>query len=111
MCWTLGLKYQCMPALKSIQLRGLPWQSKIRTSPSSAGVGGSIPNWGVNIPPVLGPKNKNIKQKQYYSKVLDELRVNPRSMMKGLKGVKIEHRPCLCKAESEGFLMYCLCLL
>ena len=45
----------------------------VKTSPSNAGDGGSIPGWGSKIPHALWPKKKkkktqNIKQKQYCNK-------------------------------------------
>ena len=39
--------------------------SVVKTSPSSAGGAGSIPGQGAKIPHAAGPKNQNIKQKQY----------------------------------------------
>ena len=40
----------------------------VKTSPSNAGAAGSIPGRGAKIPHALGPKNQNIKQKQYGNK-------------------------------------------
>ena len=40
----------------------------VQTSPPNAGGAGSIPGWGAKIPHALGPKNQNIKQKQYCNK-------------------------------------------
>ena len=37
----------------------------VKTSPSSAGGACSIPGGGAKIPHASGPKNQNIKQKQY----------------------------------------------
>ena len=37
----------------------------VKTSPSNAGCVGLIPTWGAKIPHASGPKNQNIKQKQY----------------------------------------------
>ena len=44
------------------------------TSPSNAGGVGSIPSRGAKIPHALGPKNQNIKQKQYYNKFSKRLK-------------------------------------
>ena len=40
----------------------------VKTSPSNAEGVGSIPGQGARIPHALGPKNGNIKQKQYCNK-------------------------------------------
>ena len=40
----------------------------VKTSPSNAGDVGSIPGQGAKIPHASGPKNQNIKQKQYCNK-------------------------------------------
>ena len=40
----------------------------VKTSPSNAGVVGSIPGWGAKIPHASWPKNQNIKRKQYGNK-------------------------------------------
>ena len=41
----------------------------IKPSPSNAGGAGLIPGWGARIPHPSGPKNQNIKQKQYCNKL------------------------------------------
>ena len=38
----------------------------VKTSPSNAGVAGSIPGQGAKIPHALRPKNQNIKKKKQY---------------------------------------------
>ena len=43
----------------------LPGGPVVKTSPSNAGSTGSIPGQGAKIPHASGPKNQNIKQKQY----------------------------------------------
>ena len=40
----------------------------VKTSPSNAGGVGLIPGQGAKIPHASGPKNQNIKQKQYCNK-------------------------------------------
>ena len=40
----------------------------VKTLPSDAEGVGLIPGWGAEIPHALGPKNQNIKQKQYCNK-------------------------------------------
>ena len=40
----------------------------VKTSPSNAGGVGSIPSRGGKIPRASGPKNQNMKQKQYCNK-------------------------------------------
>ena len=47
----------------------------VKTSLSSAGVAGSIPGWGAKISHALGPKNQNIKQKQYCNKFNKDLKM------------------------------------
>ena len=47
---------------------GLPGSPVVKTLPSNAGGVGLIPGWGAKIPHALGPKNRNIKQKQYCNK-------------------------------------------
>ena len=41
----------------------------VKTSPSNAGGTGSIPGWEAKIPQASAPKNQNIRQKQYCSKL------------------------------------------
>ena len=49
------------------------------TSPSSTGGVGLIPGWEAKIPHASGPKNQNVKQKQYGNKF------NKRSTLKKKK--------------------------
>ena len=49
----------------------------VGTSLSNAGGVGSIPDGGAKIPHALGPKNQNIKQKQYCSKVNKDFKNTP----------------------------------
>ena len=46
-------------------LRGLPWWSSVKPSPSNAGGLGSVPGQGGKISHAWCPKNQNMKQKQY----------------------------------------------
>ena len=49
----------------------------VKTSPSNAGGAGSIPCGGAKIPHALGPKNQNIKQKQYCKKFNKDFKNGP----------------------------------
>ena len=53
---------------KKISTGYFPGGPVVRTLPSNAGDGGSIPGWGAKIPHVPWPKNQNIKQKEYCNK-------------------------------------------
>ena len=55
----------------------LPGGLVVGTSLSNAGGVGSIPDLGAKIPHALGPKNQNIKQKQYCSKVNKDFKTTP----------------------------------
>ena len=57
------------------EAQGLPGSSVIKTSPSNVGGAGSIPGWGAKISHALGPKNQNIKQKQYCNKFNKDLKM------------------------------------
>ena len=46
----------------------VPGGPVVKTSPSKAGVVGSVPGWGAKIPHASWPENQNIKQKQYRDK-------------------------------------------
>ena len=48
--------------------RDFPGSPVVKTSSSNAGGAGSIPGQGAKIPHASGPKNQNIKQKQYCNK-------------------------------------------
>ena len=54
--------------LEVLVLRDFPGSPVVKTSPSTAGVVGSIPGWGAKVPHALGSKKQNIKQKQYCNK-------------------------------------------
>ena len=49
----------------------------VKTLPSSAGGGGWIPGWGAKMPHASGPKNRNIKQKQYCNKFNKDIKNSP----------------------------------
>ena len=49
----------------------------VKTSPSNAGVAGSIPGQRAKIPHAAGPKNQNIKQKQYCNKFSKDFKTGP----------------------------------
>ena len=49
----------------------------VKTSPSSEGRAGPIPDWGAKIPHALRAKNQNIKQKQYCNKFNKEFKNRP----------------------------------
>ena len=54
-----------------------PGSPVVGTSPSTAGGEGSIPGRGAKIPHALGPKNQNIKQKQYCKKFNKDFKNGP----------------------------------
>ena len=66
----------------------------VKTSPSSAGGVGLIPGQGAKIPRASGPKNQNIKQKQYGNKFNKDFKNGPHQK-KVLKnkflGIKYNH--------------------
>ena len=49
----------------------------VKTSPSNAGGAGSIPSRGAKIPHGSGPKNQNIKQKEYCNKFNKDFKNGP----------------------------------
>ena len=49
----------------------------VETSPSNAGGAGSIPGRGAKFPHASGPKNQNIKQKQYCNKFNKDFKNGP----------------------------------
>ena len=62
----------------------------VKTSPSNAAGLGSIPGWGAKIPHALGPKNQNIKQRQYCNKFNKGFKNGPH--LKNLKKKKKERK-------------------
>ena len=58
--------------------RDFPGSPVVKISPSNAGGAGSIPGWGAKIPHASGPKNQNIKQKQYCNEFNKDFKNGPR---------------------------------
>ena len=54
----------------------------VKISPSNAGVAGSIPGSGAEIPPATWPKIQNIKQKQYCNKFSKDFSNGPHQKKK-----------------------------
>ena len=54
----------------------------VKTLPSNAGDVGSIPGRGAKIPHASGPKNQNIKQKQYCNKINKDFKNGPHEKKK-----------------------------
>ena len=59
----------CFTNIQSKYFKDFPGSPVAKTSPSNVGGGGLIPGWGAKIPHALGPKNWNIKQKQYCNSI------------------------------------------
>ena len=57
--------------------RDFPGGPVVKTSPSNAGGAVSIPGPGAKIPHGSGPKNQNIKQKQYCNKFNEDFKNGP----------------------------------
>ena len=57
----------------------------VKASSSNAGGMGLIPGGGAKIPHALGPKNQNMKQKQYCNKVNKDFKNGPHQKKKSLK--------------------------
>ena len=55
--------------------RDFPGGPVVKTSPSNAGVAGSISGQGAKIPHASRPKNQNVKQKQYCNKFDKDLKI------------------------------------
>ena len=81
-----GLDGEDQPLLKlyslPLQPRDFPGGPVVKTSPSNAGGQGLIPGQGAKIPHALGPKNQNIKQKQYYNKFNKDFKNGPHQKRK-----------------------------
>ena len=65
------------PTSKNKELWDFPGGPVVKTSPSNAGGVGSIPGQGAKIPHASGPKNQNIKQKQYCNKFNKDFKIGP----------------------------------
>ena len=57
----------------------------VKTLPSNAGGVGLIPGQGAKIPHASGPKNQNIKQKQYCNKFNKDLKNGPHQKKNKIK--------------------------
>ena len=68
--------WQCRP-IDCNKCRDFPGGPVVKTSPSNAGVGSLIPGQGDKIPHASGPKNQNIKQKQYCNKFNKDFKNDP----------------------------------
>ena len=53
---------------KKSKLRGFPGGPEVKTLSSNAGGEGLIPGWRAKLSHALGPKNQNVRQKQYCKK-------------------------------------------
>ena len=62
--------------------RDFPGSPVVRTLPSNAGGVDLIPGWGAKIPHALGPKNQNLKQKQYCSRFKKDFKNGPHQKKK-----------------------------
>ena len=76
-------------------LTDFPGSPAVKTSPSNAGGVGSIPGQGAEIPHASGPKNQNIKQKQYCNKLNKDFKNGPHQKI--LKKKKDGSQKELCK--------------
>ena len=55
----------------------------VKSLPSKAGGVGLIPSWGAKTPHALGPKNRNMKQKQYCIDTFEKtLKMAPHKVLK-----------------------------
>ena len=59
-----------------------PGSPLVKTLPSNARGIGSTPGQGAKIPHAMGPKNQNIKQKQYCNKFNKDFKNGPCQMKK-----------------------------
>ena len=65
----------CFSAPAESQPPALACGTVVKTLPSNAGGAGSVPGWGDEIPHALCSQNQNIKQKQYYNKLIKTLKM------------------------------------
>ena len=63
--------------IQEFHCRDFPGGPVVKTSPSSAGGVGSIPDRGAKIPHAPRPKNQNRKQKQYCNKFNKDFKNGP----------------------------------
>ena len=66
--WFLVGSSSTMNLFKEYRKRDFPDRPVVETLPSNVGGAGLIPSPGAKIPHASGPKNQNIKQKQYCNK-------------------------------------------
>ena len=71
-----------LSSFQELAERDFPGSPVVETSPSNAGVVGSIPGRGAKIPHASGPKNQNIKQKQYCNKFNKDFKNSPHQKKK-----------------------------
>ena len=62
-----------------------------KTSPSKAGIVGSIPGCGARIPDSLQPKNQSKEQKQHCGKLIEEF-LKIEAFKNSNKNMKTDHR-------------------
>ena len=76
--------------------RDFPGGPVVKTSPSNAGVAGSISGQGAKIPHAPRPKNQNVKQKQYCNKFDKDLKIVhiKKKKKKKKRGEKMEWAKC-----------------
>ena len=72
----------CVWGYLNYGLRAFPGGAVIKTSPSNAWGAGSIPGQRARIPHAWGPKNQNIKQKQYCNKLNKDFKNGPHQKKK-----------------------------
>ena len=75
----------CSDLSKAVQPRDFPGGPVVKTSPSSAGSGGSISGLGVKIPHAPWPKSQNIKQKPCCNKLNEDFKKKMVHIKKSLK--------------------------
>ena len=63
--------------LRNMTLGTFPSHPVVKTLPSDARGGGSIPGGGAEIPHASRPKNQNIKQKRYCNKFNKDFKNGP----------------------------------
>ena len=63
----------------------IPGSPVVKTSPSNAGVAGSVPGQGAKIPHALWTKKQNVKQKRYCNKFNKDFKNGPHQRKKNLK--------------------------
>ena len=71
-----------MLSIKLKVFRDFPGGPVVKTLPSNEGGVASIPGQGAKIPHASGPKNQNIKQKQYCNKFNKDFKNGPHQKKK-----------------------------